>query len=151
MRCTVVAVGRAGNQLRALFDEYAKRLNPLLGLLEIEERRKLPDLRLREREAELLLGATPKNALIVALDEAGTEFTSREFAARLGDWRDRGVADLAFLIGGASGHGLQVRERAGLTWSLGRLTWPHLLVRVLVAEQLYRGFSILSDHPYHRQ
>ncbi len=151
MRCTLVAVGRAGTgPARDLFDLYARRLTPPLALVEVEEKRKLPDAALREREAELLLAAIPRGAVLVALDETGSEMPSEGFAARLQRWRDDGVQDLAFAIGGAAGHGGALRDKADLVLSLGRMTWPHMLVRGLVAEQLYRGFSILAGHPYHR-
>jgi len=151
MRCTLLAVGRGGSgATQDLFELYARRLTPPLALIEVEERRKLPEAALRDREAELLLAAMPRGALLVALDERGAESTSEEFAIRLGRWRDEGVHDLAFAIGGAAGHGPALRSKADLLLSLGRMTWPHMLVRGMLAEQLYRGFSILAGHPYHR-
>jgi 23S rRNA (pseudouridine1915-N3)-methyltransferase len=151
MRCTIVAVGRAGpGPAQALFELYAKRLTPPLALIEVEERRKLPEAQLRDREAAMLLDAVPKRATIVALDEHGLVLGSRQFAERLRAWRDAGTGDLALLIGGAAGHGGAVLDRADFTLSLGAMTWPHLLVRGMLAEQLYRGFAVLSGHPYHR-
>jgi 23S rRNA (pseudouridine1915-N3)-methyltransferase len=152
MRCHVIAVGRSKpGPARALFEDYAKRLTPPLALVEVEEKRPLPEALLREREAELLLAALPKGAVPVLLDERGKSLSSQGFAEQLGLWRDRGVGDLAFLIGGAAGHGEVVRERAAFSLSFGAMTWPHMLVRALLAEQLYRGFAILSGHPYHRE
>jgi 23S rRNA (pseudouridine1915-N3)-methyltransferase len=152
MRCHLIAVGRAkAGPARALFQDYAQRFSPALALIEVEEKRPLPEAQLREREAELLLAAVPKGATLVLLDERGKTLTSQEFADRLGSWRDQGVADLAFVIGGAAGHGSTVRKYANFVLSLGSMTWPHLLVRGLLAEQLYRGFSILAGHPYHRE
>ena len=87
----------------------------------------------------------------VALDQTGRVLTSSEFAARMGAWRDRAVGDVAFLIGGASGLDSDVTEGADLVLSLGAMTWPHLLVRGMLAEQLYRAQQILAGHPYHRQ
>jgi 23S rRNA (pseudouridine1915-N3)-methyltransferase len=151
MRCHVIAVGRAKpGPARSLFEDYAKRLMPALALIEVEEKRPLPETLLKEREAELLLAAVPKGALLIVLDERGKSLSSQSFAEQLGAWRDQGVADLAFLIGGAAGHGALLRERTGFGLSLGAMTWPHMLVRGLLAEQLYRGFAILSGHPYHR-
>jgi len=152
MRCHLLAVGRAKpGPARQLFELYAERLTPRLALVEVEERRPLPEAQLKEREAELLLAALPKGALLVLLDERGTSLSSQRFAEKLGGWRDQGVADLAFAIGGAAGHGAAAQAQADFTLSLGPMTWPHMLVRGMLAEQLYRGFSILAGHPYHRE
>lgn len=109
-----------------------------------------PDATRRAREAEALAGALPAGAKVVALDERGTMPGSEDFAATLGRWRDAGDADIAFLIGGADGFDESIRRRADLVLALGRLTWPHLLVRALLMEQLYRAQQILAGHPYHR-
>ena len=156
MRLLIVAAGRArAGAARALYEEYRERLAWPLELIEVEEKRALPAEKRRAREAELLLGALPRKGgtrpVVVALDERGKSLTSAELAARLGAWRDQGIGDIAFLIGGADGHGEAVTQRADLVLSLGRMTWPHLLVRALLAEQLYRAQSILAGHPYHRE
>jgi 23S rRNA (pseudouridine1915-N3)-methyltransferase len=136
--------------LAALQAEYLKRLRPPPEIVELEERRKLPPPQLKAREAELIVAALPAGALLVALDEAGAAWSSRELAARLARWRDGGTGTLAFAIGGADGLGAAVLERAAATVSLGAMTWPHLLVRSLLLEQLYRAQQILAGHPYHR-
>lgn len=156
MRMTLIAVGRAKpGPVRDLYDYYAERLgHGLLGglsLKEVEERRPLPPEELKRREAELLRAALPKGARLMALDERGKALTSSDFAALLGRWRDEGVQDLAFAIGGAGGLDPSLRAAATLTLGLGLMTWPHLLTRALLAEQLYRAQSILSGHPYHRE
>lgn len=89
-------------------------------------------------------------ARLIALDERGRPWTSRELADRLGQWRDQGTATSAFAIGGAEGLGRAVIERADAVLSLGAMTWPHLLVRGMLLEQLYRAQQILAGHPYHR-
>lgn len=154
MRIHVIAVGRArGGPEQELFQSYGRRLKWPVTLKEVEEKRKLPAAELKLREGELLLAALPERAagaVMVALDESGKRLSSAAFAKQLGLWRDRGIADLAFLIGGADGLSDAVRGRADLLLSLGDMTWPHLLVRVLLIEQLYRGQSILAGHPYHR-
>ena len=152
MRITIAAVGRmrAGPE-RALQDHYAARLTWPLTLREVEERKRLPAARLKRREAELLSAACPRGATVVALDAGGRQLTSTEFARRLGDWRDDGVAELAFLIGGAEGLDATARESAALVLSLGAMTWPHLMVRGMLLEQLYRAQQILAGHPYHRE
>lgn len=152
LRTHLVAVGRmkAGPE-RTLFDHYAARLTPPPELREVEEKRNLPPERMKPREAELLLGAIPQGARIIALDERGKSLGSQEFAQLLGEWRDEGVRDVAFVIGGADGLGRAVLDQASLVLSFGKMTWPHMLVRGLVAEQLFRANAILSGHPYHRE
>lgn len=133
-----------------LYEHYAARLRWRLTVKEVEERRALPPEALKEQEGALLLAALPRGARVIALDENGREMTSRDFAQLLGRWQDDAVQDLAFVIGGADGLSPAVREAADVILSLGRLTWPHMLVRGLLAEQLFRAESILAGHPYHR-
>lgn len=121
-----------------------------LVLREVEERRKLPVDQHKAAEAALLLAEIPKGATVVALDARGKSLSSEDFAIRLGRWRDDSVGDLAFVIGGADGLDRGILERAAFTLSLGSMTWPHLLARAMLAEQIYRAQSILIGHPYHR-
>lgn len=104
----------------------------------------------RDREAEALLAALAPGALVIAMDERGANWTSAELAARIGRWRDEGVREAAFLIGGADGHGDAVRAAARHTLAFGAQTWPHRLLRAMLAEQLYRAVTILTGSPYHR-
>jgi 23S rRNA (pseudouridine1915-N3)-methyltransferase len=124
---------------------------PPPAIIEVEEKRRLSPAELKAREAELILGTVPAGARLVALDRSGAEWSSRELADRLRKWRDGGVADLAFAIGGAEGLGPAVIDRAHQALSLGAMTWPHLLCRCMLLEQLYRAQQILAGHPYHRQ
>tara|TARA_R110002094_G_scaffold35391_3_gene47975 strand:- start:6565 stop:7014 length:450 start_codon:yes stop_codon:yes gene_type:complete len=101
-------------------------------------------------EAALLGRAIPDGALICVLDERGKVEKSPDFAARLGGWRDAGRSDLAFVIGGADGIDAALRQSADHALSFGKMVWPHMLVRVMLSEQLYRAASILSGGPYHR-
>lgn len=151
MRLWLAAVGRVkpGPELD-LFNQYSKRLAAPVVVREVEEKRPLPTAERMSREAELLLGALPPQAVVVALDERGKAMGSVDFATRLSRWRDDGVADLAFVIGGADGHGEAVRQRAALLLSFGAMTWPHMLVRAMLAEQLWRAQAIAAGHPYHR-
>jgi 23S rRNA (pseudouridine1915-N3)-methyltransferase len=151
MRILVAAVGRAkpGPHLD-LQQFYAERLTWPLAVAEVEERRKLDPATRRDKEGALLLARTPERATVIVLDERGTVLSSAAFASKLGQWRDAGN-DLAFLIGGADGHADAVRRRASVTLSLGPMTWPHLLVRGMLLEQLYRAQQILAGHPYHRE
>jgi len=152
MRITLVAVGRAkSDAVTELYSEFAKRLRWPFQLQEIEVRSPLPTPARKTREGERLLAAVPGDARLVALDEHAKGLDSAAFAALLGRWQDEGLRDLAFVIGGADGLSQAVLERADLTLSFGPMTWPHLLVRVLLCEQLYRAQSILDGHPYHRK
>lgn len=151
MRFWLAAVGRArADAARDLFQDYAARLTPPLTLREVEVKKRLPPDELKRQEGELLLAAVPPGATLVVLDERGAALDSAAFARRIGLWRDDGAGDVAFLIGGADGHGEAIRKRADLLLSLGAMTWPHMLVRGLIAEQLFRAQCILSGHPYHR-
>jgi len=151
IRLYIFAIGRLRrgplHDLQAL---YARRIVPPPTIVELEEKRRLPAAELKQREAELILGALPQGARLVALDERGAAWTSRDFADRLAAWRDGGAAALAFAIGGADGLGTAVIERADAVVSLGPMTWPHLLARGMLLEQLYRAQQILAGHPYHR-
>ena len=108
------------------------------------------DREIQDSTGEALMAAAPEGARIVALDERGRAEGSAQFAKRIEGWRDNGVRGIAFLIGGADGLSDDVRKRADLILSFGTMTWPHMLVRAMLAEQLYRAHSILTGHPYHR-
>jgi 23S rRNA (pseudouridine1915-N3)-methyltransferase len=151
MRITLLAVGRMrAGAAQDLYELYAARLRWPLDVKEVEERRSLPPEALKAQEGALLLAALPRGAKAIALDEGGKQMSSRDFAALLGRWQDDGVQDVAFLIGGAEGLSKEALQAADVILSLGRMTWPHMLVRGLLAEQLFRAESILAGHPYHR-
>ena len=152
MRIWLLAVGKARpGPHRDLYEFYAGRLRWPLKLIEVEEKRKLAPEPLKAREAELLLAQVPKGAVLCALDEHGKTESSTGLATLLRDWQDHGVVDLAFAIGGADGHGAALLARADRKLSLGAMTWPHMLARGMLAEQLYRAQQILAGHPYHRE
>lgn len=155
MKARLIATGeRAPSWVAQGFSEYQKRLSHWLPLelVEIE-----PGLRGKGRdpqraiedEGRRVLAALPKNARVVALDVPGRQLSSEQLAVRLEFWRSQG-RDLAFLIGGPEGHAPDVRAAAAELWSLGPLTLPHMLARLVVAEQLYRAAAMLAGHPYHR-
>lgn len=155
MRVTICAVGRlrAGPEA-ALIADYLTRFDRTgralaLGpaqVVEVEDRKGGG----MAAEAELLTRAIPARALIAVLDERGEMPNSPDFAARLAGWRDSGQTEVAFVIGGADGIAPALRARADYALSLGRMVWPHMMVRVMLTEQLYRAASILSGGPYHR-
>lgn len=153
MQITLAAIGKAksGSPADQLFQEYKKRLPWTLTVKEMDEKKPLPISQRIAREAELLLAACDGADRIIALDERGKEFSSPQFAKVIGDWQQEGYKHIAFLIGGQDGLSPEIRAKAHLTLCLGRLTWPHMLVRPLLAEQLYRTHTILTNHPYHRE
>jgi 23S rRNA (pseudouridine1915-N3)-methyltransferase len=151
VRATILAVGRLRDpMIDGLVQQYRQRCPMVTPIVEVESRKRPDDPSRRDDEARLLLARLPSGAKVIALDEHGRQFTSVEFAEQMGSWRDQGIREVAFLIGGADGHGSAVIERADLSMALGKMTWPHLLVRAMLAEQLYRASTILAGHPYHR-
>jgi 23S rRNA (pseudouridine1915-N3)-methyltransferase len=156
MKVHICAVGRMRAKIaeRTLFEDYQLRFNrtgkPLaLGPLhetEVEDKKNAG----MSAEAELLARAVPSGALLVTLDERGKVMTSPDFAAQMAKWRDSGRQDVAFVIGGADGIDPGLRSQADFSLSFGQMVWPHMLVRVMLAEQLYRAATILSGGPYHR-
>jgi len=151
MRYHLIAVGRARKgPEQMLFDQYVKRLAVPFSLTEVEEKKNLNSEQLQTSEGKKLLAAIPLGAIIVVLDEKGRTLGSLEIAKKIEFWRDDGIPDLAFVIGGADGLHESVRQRADLLLSFGAMTWPHMLVRAMAVEQIYRSQTILSGHPYHR-
>jgi len=135
----IVARGKIGRSPEAeLVDRYLKRIAWPTKITELPDRgRRMPEL--------------PPNSVEVVLDERGTAISSAELARTLEKWRDGGKREARFLIGGADGHGGEQRRSADLLLSFGPATWPHLLARAMLAEQLFRATSILANHPYHRE
>ncbi|HCQ67369.1 MAG TPA: 23S rRNA (pseudouridine(1915)-N(3))-methyltransferase RlmH [Rhodobacteraceae bacterium] len=155
MRVHIAAVGRLRKgPERALIDDYLTRVDRTgraLGLGPVSESQ-VEDKRGggMSAEAALLDKAIPAGALLCILDERGRTMTSPDFADQLARWRDGGRQDLAFAIGGADGLDSGFRNKADFALSFGAMVWPHMLVRVMLAEQLYRAASILAGSPYHR-
>ncbi|WP_185984468.1 23S rRNA (pseudouridine(1915)-N(3))-methyltransferase RlmH [Aureimonas mangrovi] len=159
MRLTLAAVGRMkSGPERELVDRYLDRLSragPSIGLdfagvVELPESRAASADERKRDEAARLLAALPEKAALALLDEDGKTLGSEPFAERLGTFRDEGLRDLVFVIGGPDGLSSELKSGAAMVLALGRMTWPHQLARILVAEQLYRAATILSGHPYHR-
>jgi 23S rRNA (pseudouridine1915-N3)-methyltransferase len=159
MRLVIAAVGRLKDgPERDLYRRYAERIGPAgravglgpLDLIEIAESRAgRPPARAGE-EAQRLLGKSDGADFLIVLDERGKPLSSAAFASAIRAARDRGAGTAAFLIGGPDGHGAAAREAADLLLSLGSMTLPHALARIVLAEQLYRAVTILAGHPYHR-
>jgi 23S rRNA (pseudouridine1915-N3)-methyltransferase len=145
----LIAIGRLrGGPESELFDRYNTRLRPRLTVVELPEERGTP-LVVKRKEGLGLLRALPKEAFVVPLDLGGQALDSEAFARRLDQWSGLSRA-ICFLIGGAEGFDVSVIRRADHVISLGVMTWPHFLVRAMLAEQLYRAQAILQGHPYHR-
>jgi|SRR5579863_1662706 len=155
MRATLIAVGeRMPAWVGTGYNEYAKRLVHELPLQLVEISTKLRGrsndiARVIADEGALMCAAIPKGAHAIALDGRGKTYSSEQLAEQLARWRMQG-SDLAFLIGGPEGLAPAALERANQHWSLGPATLPHPLVRIILAEQLYRAVSLLGNHPYHR-
>lgn len=152
MRIHIVAIGRArSGPEAALFKHYADRVTQWpITLVEQDLRKRTAPDKVTAAEAALLQQAIPDGAFVIALDERGRQYASREFAQLLLGQQDEGCRDMAFLIGGADGLAASLREGADRVLSLGQATWPHLLVRGMLAEQIYRAQQIAAGHPYHR-
>ncbi|MDE3016739.1 MAG: 23S rRNA (pseudouridine(1915)-N(3))-methyltransferase RlmH [Pseudomonadota bacterium] len=150
MKIFIAAIGKAKpSPERQLYDDYIRRLPWKAVCREFDAKLQDP-LKRKSKEGGLLLGACQGYDKIIALDEGGKTFSSREFSETLGHWQRQGNSSFAFIIGGADGLSPEALRKAHLVWSFGRVTWPHMLVRALLAEQLYRAHSVLSGHPYHR-
>jgi len=159
MRITLAGIGKmkAGAD-KDLLDRYldrARKTGRGLGysavrLLELPESRAARGEDRKAEEAAALKAVLPKGARLVVLDENGKTMNSQVFSDRFAQWRDDGTSDLVFAIGGADGHGQELLQSADMKLALGAMTWPHQIVRILLAEQVYRAMTIQSGHPYHR-
>lgn len=151
LRIRIVAIGKAkASPEQGLYSHYIDRLPWPITLKEFEDKKPLEPTQRKRREGELLLSGCEGADRIVALDERGKTPDSVAFAKLLSRWRDDGLQDIAFVIGGSDGLSDDVLKRAHYTLSLGAMVWPHLLVRSMLAEQLYRAYTIQTGHPYHR-
>lgn len=152
MKLAILAVGQLrGQDEAALYEAYGQRIAAAGRNIAIDGPQ-LIEIKDQQGANEKLAAALDNRpqAFVVALDETGKQLSSRAFAQQLGAWRDDGIGELVFVLGAADGLSDAVRQRANMMLSLGPMTWPHLLARVLLAEQIWRGISILTGHPYHR-
>lgn len=151
MNIEIIAVGRMKKSPEAeILNTYLKRCPWSVKITEVEERRPIKGTERLAREGDLILNAIPNGATVIALDERGKEMRSAAFAEKIRNYQDQGISNLVFLIGGADGYDPKVKERALLKVSFGQLTWPHMMVRAMLGEQLYRASTILQGHPYHK-
>jgi len=156
MKLLIVSVGhKMPDWITAGFNEYAKRMprEARIELLEIKPEPRTTGkttAQIMEAEAQRIIAALPQSSLRIALDERGAQPTTKQLAAQMQDWMRAG-RDVAFIIGGADGLHESVKRAAQQMMALSSLTLPHAMVRVLLAEQLYRAHSLLHNHPYHRE
>lgn len=151
MEIIIAAIGhqKQGPELE-LLTKYVRQTRWNVSVKEFEDKKSGTAAERMKREACLLMSAVPPGAKIVVLDERGRQFGSEEFAHRLGTWQDDGIPAVVFMIGGADGHHDEMRKRADILLAFGPMTWPHMMARVMLAEQVYRAKTILDGHPYHR-
>lgn len=150
MQLFIAAVGKhRGSTEHQLAKDWMNRLPEAGGILEVESKLATGAKR-TDDEGMRLLRAVPSGAALAVLDPSGKDHSSADLAALILDWRDSGYGAAAFAIGGADGHAVTIRQKALRTISFGRATWPHMLCRAMLAEQLYRASMILAGHPYHR-
>ena len=159
MRLIVAAVGRLKEAPeRELAERYRKRAEQIgrrigirsVEIVEIRESRAQELAKRKTEESIAIATVIPDKAVTIILDQRGDNLDSASFATTLARWRDGGRQDAVFVIGGDDGLMPTLREKAALTLALGRATWPHQLVRVMLIEQIYRALSMLAGHPYHR-
>ena len=152
MKIRILWVGKTQEEwVRSGIAEYAGRIGRYTGLeiAEAREEKGAAGEPMREKEGERLARLVPRNARIILLDERGEQLTSLGFAGVIGRYRDDGVSELVFAVGGAYGFSDSFRQRADKTIALSRMTFTHQMVRVFLLEQIYRGFTILNNEPYH--
>ena len=142
----IIAVGKmkSTSHFRVAYDEYSKRLKGSIELTEIEART-------TKEEQSKILTKLNDNSPIIALDETGESLSSQRFADKITSIQQIKTGKIQFIIGGADGLNNEIRNKADLILSFGKLTWPHMLARVMLVEQIYRANLIMANHPYHRE
>lgn len=146
MKVTIIAIGKCKKKSpeAAIIAEYVKRSGWQITIKEADNSN-------QAEEARFLQGAIPQGAKVIVLDERGENLKSTELAHKIENWQLNGCSEICFLIGGADGHLPETRQRADLLLSFGRMTLPHILMRAVLTEQIYRIQTIINHHPYHRE
>ncbi len=151
MHIRFIVVGKcAKGPIAELVREYLKRFTWQVSVQEIIPKKMSNSVSQKEHEAELILNACPKGGKLVILDERGENPNTIEISDRISSWQGQGFSSFCFVIGGADGLATTVRQKADWVLSFGQMTWPHMLMRVLLLEQLYRVQQVIANHPYHR-
>ena len=146
MKITIIAIGKCkkNSPEAAIIGEYVKRSGWQLIIKEKDNSN-------QKDEADFLVSSIPHGAKVIVLDERGENLKSTELASKIAGWQLNGISEICFLIGGADGHLQSTRDKADLLLSFGKLTLPHMLMRAVLAEQIYRIQTIIAGHPYHRE
>lgn len=136
---------------QSLLSEYMKRIHWDIKITEFVCKESGNSIHRMREESKLLFSNVAKTSKIIVLDEKGTEYNSKDFAKLLKNFIDNGFSDIIFLVGGAYGHSVETKNKADIVFSLSQLTFSHLLVRILLLEQIYRAYTIINNHPYHKE
>ncbi len=154
MKISIISIGKFENSPhKQVFETYIKRLKWKVELkeLDLKNSQNFSVPKIKEGEGALILKALKPSSKLIVLDEDGKQFSSVAFAKMISDFAVAGDSDLSFVIGGSDGLSEEVLQKSNLKISFGKMTFPHLMVRAILAEQLYRAQSIIAGHPYHRE
>lgn len=151
MKITIISIGKYKNSPEMeIFTSYLKRTPWKIELKELEVKKNASGEVLKNLEGELILNSIPENSVIITLDENGKNITSTALAENIRNWQISGKSHFTFIIGGAFGLSDKVKSSSDISLAFGKLTWPHLLIRAMISEQIYRVYTILEGHPYHK-
>lgn len=154
MKISIISIGKFENSPhKQVYETYIKRLKWKVELkeLDLKNSQNFSVPKIKEGEGALILKALKPSSKLIVLDEEGKQFSSVAFAKMISDFAVAGDSDLSFVIGGSDGLSEEVLQKSNLKISFGKMTFPHLMVRAILAEQLYRAQSIIAGHPYHRE
>jgi 23S rRNA (pseudouridine1915-N3)-methyltransferase len=151
MQINIIAIGKLKDKaIKELMDEYIKRTKWKISITELEVKKNFPEEQMKIEEGKLLLAKVPAGSYKIVMDEKGEQFTSTKFANKISDLSNKGISSISFLIGGASGHSEEVRKAAGMVLSLSQMTFPHMLARLFLVEQVYRAYTIKVGIGYNK-
>lgn len=153
MKITLLVTGKCKEKpILSLCDEYIKRLKPYLAIqvIELPQDKSNSPAEIKRKEADAQLSKITENSIVIALDERGEIPSTRQLAQKISHFQNQGTSHITFIIGGAEGLDENIRKRADYVLSLSKLTFPHMMVRPIILEQIYRVMMVLNNHPYHR-
>ena len=153
MKINIIAIGKFRNNCpnETLFLDYVKKTKWKINLIEIPHKISGSIQEIKEKEADLIIKNILSNSFVILLDEKGVNLTSKEFAKKIQDLQNQACENINFIIGGANGVSEKIKKTANLQISFGKMTFPHMMIRSMIAEQIYRAFLILNNHPYHKE
>jgi len=152
MQINIITIGKFKKNCSygTLFFDYIKKTKSKINLIEINNKVFGSSDEVKNKEAQLIIDKIPQNSKIILLDEIGENITSREFANNIVKFQNQAIKDLSFIIGGANGVSDDIKKSANKIISFGKMTFPHMMVRAMLSEQLYRSYLIINNHPYHK-